>query len=76
MPLQKFRSLQDAERALWCDNPDDAYLDRLEWWWSIADQLSPRSFPTSTAAWRMPIRTAKNGFEIRSASARPGSRFR
>ncbi len=52
MPVQKFRSLKEAEQALWCDIPDDAHLDRLERWWSIVDQFSPRSFPTGVRKYR------------------------
>lgn len=52
LPLQKFRSLKEAEQALWCDHPDDAYLDRLERWWSIVDQLSPRSYPPGVRKYR------------------------
>ena len=29
MPVQKFKTIEDADRALWCFNPDDAYFKRI-----------------------------------------------
>jgi hypothetical protein len=52
MPVQRFRSLADAERALWCQSPDEGYLERLERWWKIVDQMTPRSFPTGVFRYR------------------------
>jgi hypothetical protein len=45
MPVQKFRSFDEARRALWGDPGDPAYLRRVAWLWAFADRLHPRRFP-------------------------------
>ena len=52
MPVQKFRNPEEAERALWCDEPDEAYLERLGRWWKTARALNPRKFPSGVFKYR------------------------
>lgn len=52
MPVQKFRTLQEAEEALWCTDPDDDYLERQARWWAIVRQMEKRSFPTGVFKYR------------------------
>jgi len=45
MPVQKFRSFDEAREALWGDPGDPAHLRRVAWLWAFADRLYPRRFP-------------------------------
>lgn len=45
MPVQKFRSFEEAREALWGDPGDPAYLRRVAWLWAFSDRLYPRRFP-------------------------------
>ena len=44
MPVQRFKSFEEAREALWGDAGDPAYLRRLAWLWAFADRLYPRRF--------------------------------
>lgn len=41
MPVQRFRSFQDAEDALWERGDDPAHLRSVSWVWAVADELCP-----------------------------------
>jgi len=41
MPIQKFRSFEEARRALWVFEPDDEYFRRLEEFFEFAYEVSP-----------------------------------
>jgi hypothetical protein len=45
MPVQKFKTFEEAEIALWNFKPDDAYLARVAELWDFADKLNPISYP-------------------------------
>ncbi len=55
MPVQKFRTLEEmnaADRDMWCDEPDDAYLERVRQLWRRSALLNPRSYPKGVRKYR------------------------
>lgn len=52
MPVQKFRSLDEAQRALWGNPCDGHYLRRLAWLFRLADRLAPRHYPRGVHRYR------------------------
>jgi len=45
MALQKFKSFQEAEQALWCFNPDKKYFKQVRELFRLANRLCPPDFP-------------------------------
>jgi hypothetical protein len=45
MGLQKFKSFQEAEQALWCYNPDEKYFKQVRELFKLANRLCPPNFP-------------------------------
>lgn len=45
MPIQKFKSFEEAEKALWNFNPDDAYFQRVRRLFEFAEKLNPIRCP-------------------------------
>jgi hypothetical protein len=41
MPITKYKTFEEAEKALYCFNPDNNYYDRLEKFFQIATDLYP-----------------------------------
>lgn len=52
MPIYKFRSFAEAERALWNFNPDEAYFRRVAQLWEFANMLSPMAYPRGIFKYR------------------------
>jgi hypothetical protein len=45
MPVYKFKTFEDAERALWNFNPDEHYYHRVAELWDFASKLNPMVYP-------------------------------
>ncbi len=41
MPVYKYKSFEDAQKALWCFEPDADYYKQLSELWNTADKLKP-----------------------------------
>ena len=52
MSVQKFRTHEEAKRALWCFNPDDEYYERVSQLFKLANQLCPPDFPRGVFKYR------------------------
>jgi hypothetical protein len=45
MPIQKFKTFEEAQRALWCFNPDENYYRNVRELFKLGDRLCPPDFP-------------------------------
>ncbi len=45
MPIQKFKSFEEAERALWNFNPDKEYYESVRSFYKLFAKLSKFSYP-------------------------------
>ena len=45
MPVERFRTFEEAKEALWMLQPDDTYFRQLSVLWRFANRLSPVKFP-------------------------------
>jgi hypothetical protein len=45
MPVQKFRSFEQAREALWTDPRDPSYARTLAWLWGLSSRLAGRHYP-------------------------------
>ena len=45
MPVQKFKTFEEAEEALWNFNPDAQYYKQVAELWEFANKLSPIEYP-------------------------------
>ena len=52
MPVQKFRSLDEAQQALWGDPTHPSHLLRVAWLWRLGSQLAPRRYPRGVHRYR------------------------
>ena len=52
MPVFKYKSFDEAEKALWNFNPDDAYFQRILKLFEFARQLNPIRFPRGIFKYR------------------------
>ena len=52
MAIEKFKSFEDAERALWCFEPDDEYYKQVAQLWNLANRLCPPNFPRGIFKYR------------------------
>lgn len=44
MPVERYRTLEEARAALWSRRVDAAFLRRVRWLWAFADRLAPARF--------------------------------
>ncbi len=52
MPVYKYKSFKEAEKALWNFNPDEAYYKRVADLWEFADKLNPIKYPRGVFKFR------------------------
>ncbi|MBN1352898.1 hypothetical protein JXJ21_26145 [candidate division KSB1 bacterium] len=45
MPIYKYTTFEEAEKALWNFNPDEKYYDRVAELWDFASDLSSINYP-------------------------------
>ncbi len=52
MPVYKYKSFEDAERALWNFHPDAAYYKKVAELWNFANKLHPITYPRGVFKFR------------------------
>ena len=52
MPVRKFRTFEEAREALWVDEADNAYIDRVEALWRRAHELAGRRYKPGVYKYR------------------------
>jgi hypothetical protein len=52
MGIEKFKTFEEAERALWCFKPDAEYYKRVAELWKAANRLCPPDFPSGIFKYR------------------------
>jgi hypothetical protein len=73
MPVQKFKTFEEAEKALWNFKPsipDDAYLARVAELWDFANKLNPISYPKGIFKFKTIEEANKHREEVELAQAR------
>ena len=70
MPVQKFKTFEEAEKALWNFKPDDAYLARIAELWDFATKLNPISYPKGIFKFKTIEEANKHREEVELAQAR------
>lgn len=45
MPVYKYKTFEEAERALWNFHADEAHFKRVAELWDFADRLNPITYP-------------------------------
>jgi len=45
MPVFKYKTFEDAEKALWNLAPDERYFERIADLWEFANRINPISYP-------------------------------
>jgi hypothetical protein len=70
MPVQKFKTFEEAEKALWNFQPDDAYFARVAELWEFANKLNPISYPRGIFKFKTIEEANKHREEIELAHAR------
>jgi hypothetical protein len=45
MPVYKYKTFEEAEKALWNFHPDEAYFKRVATLWDFANKLAPIRYP-------------------------------
>jgi hypothetical protein len=61
MPIYKYKTFEEAERALWNFHPDETYFRKVADLWSFANRLSPISYPTGIFKFRSLEEANKHG---------------
>jgi hypothetical protein len=69
MPVQKFKTFEEAEKALWNFQPDEAYFARVAELWDFANKLNPISYPKGIFKFKTMEEANKHRDELERAHA-------
>lgn len=70
MPVYKYKTFEEAERALWNFHPDQAYFDKVADLWDFANKLSPIDYPKGIFKFRNIEEANKHRDELELAHAK------
>jgi hypothetical protein len=74
--IQKFRTFEEAEKALFCFKPDEAYYERVARLWNFVDLLSPRQYARGIFRYRSIEEANEQADEWMQANAKLANRDR
>lgn len=64
MPVYKYKTFEDAQKALWNFNPDEAYYDKIAELWEFANKLSPIKYPKGIFKYKSIEDANRHRFEL------------
>ena len=70
MPVFKYKTYEEAEKALWNFNPGEKYYDRVSELWDFANELSSISYPQGIFKFKSIEEANKHREEIEIAHAK------
>ncbi len=70
MPIQKFKTLEEAEKAIAISEPDEAYFKRVAQLWDFANKVNPISYPKGLFKFKTIEEANKHREEIERAHVR------
>lgn len=76
MPVFKYKSFEEAERALWNFNPDKKYLKQVSDLFELANRLNPIKYPRGIFKFKTIEEANRHREEIELAHAREVQRKR
>ena len=69
MPVEKFKNLEEARKALWTETKDPRLPSRIRQLWDFSSRLHPRSAPKGVQRFRSIVEANRE----REARSRKGS---
>ena len=70
MPVYKYKTFEEADRALWNFHPDETYYQQVAALWRFANKLSPISYPKGIFKFRSIEEANKHRDEFELAHAK------
>ncbi|MCP5049851.1 MAG: hypothetical protein GY940_21965 [bacterium] len=70
MPIQKFKTLEEAEKTIVISEPDEAYFKRVARLWDFANKINPISYPKGLFKFKTIEEANKHREEIELAHVR------
>jgi hypothetical protein len=70
MPVYKYKTFAEAEKALWNFNPDETYFKQVAELWRFANKLSPITYPKGIFKFRTIEEANRHRYEFELAHAK------
>ena len=70
MSVFKYKTFEEAEKALWNFTPDDQYFDRVAELWEFANELNPIIYPRGIFKFKTIEEANKHRMEIEISHAK------
>ena len=76
MPIYKYKTFEDAEKALWNFHPDEKYFKKVADLWNFANKLSTIQYPKGIFKFKNLKEANKNREEFELENAKKCSNFK
>ncbi len=70
MPIYRYKTFEEAEKALWNFNPDDRYYAKVAELWEFANKLNPIQYPRGIYKFKTCAEANKHRMDIEIAHAK------